>query len=175
MSDMAVGEWALRQVMAVYPQPIVNIQPGMFQSLENKTMWRSGICDCCEDIQICCFGFWCPCCLMCQISSDFGECFCLGLLDMCASWIPSASLALRSSMRERYRIQHGSICSDCAVVTFCTQCAWCQMARELKHRRNPVIFANVPSSIQVNLNPPQLPYPTAPTVGIYPSVQMGME
>ncbi|KAJ7983439.1 hypothetical protein DPEC_G00378560 [Dallia pectoralis] len=39
--------------MAVYPQmPVVNIQPGVFQSPDQKTPWSSGICDCCEDIQI---------------------------------------------------------------------------------------------------------------------------
>uniref|UniRef100_A0AAY5KPP3 Plac8 onzin related protein 6 n=1 Tax=Esox lucius TaxID=8010 RepID=A0AAY5KPP3_ESOLU len=151
--------------------PVVNIQPGMFQSpTDQKTTWSSGICDCCEDIQICecCFGFWCPCCLLCQISSDFGECFCLCLLDMFSGCIPSTSMALRSTMRERFRIQ-GSICSDCAVVTFCTQCSWCQMAREMKVRRRPHVFANAPSSVQIHMHAAQpMAYTTTPPTGLYP-------
>uniref|UniRef100_A0A3P8Z4E7 Uncharacterized protein n=1 Tax=Esox lucius TaxID=8010 RepID=A0A3P8Z4E7_ESOLU len=136
-------------VMAVYPQQMP------------VTTWSSGICDCCEDIQICCFGFWCPCCLLCQISSDFGECFCLGLLDMFSGCIPSTSLALRSTMRERFRIQ-GSMCSDCAVVTFCTLCSWCQMAREMKVRRRPRIDMHAAQPMAYTTTPPTGLYPPAP-------------
>ncbi|XP_020327084.1 plac8 onzin related protein 6 [Oncorhynchus kisutch] len=164
--------------MAVQPQPmpVVNIQPGIFRSpADIKTeVWSSSICDCCDDMNICCFGFWCPCCLRCQTSTDFGECFCLPLLDISTSWLPAASLALRSTMRERYRIQ-GSICDDCLLVTCCTPCAWCQMARELKLRQRSLLLVNVPSPVQINMHPPQAfsnpsmhlqPMP----VGLYPSM-----
>ncbi|KAJ8008375.1 hypothetical protein DPEC_G00104170 [Dallia pectoralis] len=148
--------------------PVVNIQPGVFQSPDQKTPWSSGICDCCEDIQICCFGFWCPWCLLCQISSDFGECFCLCMLDWFSGCIPATSMALRSTLRERFRIQ-GSICSDCAVVTFCTQCSWCQMAREIKLRRRPFVFASAPTSVQIHMHPNQpTAFPNAPPIGFNP-------
>ncbi|XP_071189755.1 cornifelin homolog A-like [Salvelinus alpinus] len=144
--------------MAVQPQPmaVVNIQPGMFRApADIKTgVWSSSICDCCDDMKICCFGFWCPCCLRCQMSTDFGECFCLPLLDIFVNCIPAVSLALRSTMRERYRIQ-GTICNDCLLVAFCTPCAWCQMARELKLRQRTHLLCHVPSPVQINMHPPQ--------------------
>uniref|UniRef100_A0A4W5PT93 Plac8 onzin related protein 6 n=1 Tax=Hucho hucho TaxID=62062 RepID=A0A4W5PT93_9TELE len=135
---------------------MMNIQPGRFRSpADLKTeVWSSSICDCCDDMKICecCFGFWCPCCLICQISTDFGECFCLPLLDIFTNCVPAGSLALLSTMRERYRIQ-GTICNDCLLVTCCTPCARCQMARELKLRQRTLV--NVTSSVQMNMHPPQ--------------------
>ena len=53
----------------------------------------------------------------------------------------------------------GSVADDCCMITFCSSCSWCQMARELKARRVPT-QVNVkptapPSMVQVTL-------PTAP-------------
>ncbi|CAB1345297.1 unnamed protein product, partial [Coregonus sp. 'balchen'] len=122
-----------------------------------------------------CIGFWCPCCLLCQLSTDLGECLCLPLLDIFSGCIPSTSLALRSNMSERYRIQ-GTICTDCLMVTCCPICAWCQMASELKLRQRPLLRVNVASSVQVNIHPPHpLSHPSYPStplqpmpVGLYP-------
>ena len=38
----------------------------------------------------------------------------------------------RKALRDRYSIQED--CNDCAATTFCTSCAVCQEARELKFR-----------------------------------------
>ncbi|XP_076843543.1 plac8 onzin related protein 6 [Brachyhypopomus gauderio] len=136
---------------------IVTTQPGAAFSPDSpKTgQWSSSVCDCCEDMGICCFGFWCPCCLMCKTSKEFGECLCLPLLEMFfGSGIPPVTYALRSSIRERYRIR-GSMCDDCCMATCCGICVWCQMARELKYRRQPQVFVNAP--VNPSYHPPQ-PY-----------------
>lgn len=41
----------------------------------------------------------------------------------------------------------GTMCDDCCVVTCCGLCAWCQMARELKFRRQPQVFVNPPVNV----------------------------
>ncbi|KAI5104538.1 plac8 onzin related protein 6 [Silurus meridionalis] len=144
----------------------ISVQPGMTMAAGTKiSTWSSGLCDCCEDMSTCCFGFWCPCCLMCTTSQEFGECLCLPLLDMCfGPIIPPAAYSLRSAMRERYRIQ---------------------MARELKLRRQPQVFVNPPvnvtytapvsASYQPVVNPSYQSPPMNPAYqpqsgGMYPAV-----
>ncbi|KAM9500618.1 plac8 onzin related protein 6 isoform 1-T3 [Clarias gariepinus] len=126
----------------------ITMQPGVMLSPNAKVnTWSSGLCDCCEDMSICCFGFWCPWCLMCTTSQEFGECLCLPLLDMCfGAIIPAASYSVRSAVRERYHIK-GTMCDDCCVVTCCGICSWCQIARELKFRRQPQVFVNPPVNV----------------------------
>ncbi|XP_075061084.1 cornifelin homolog [Mixophyes fleayi] len=107
----------------------------------NVNDWSSRMCDCCEDMGICCFALWCFPCFQCSTVSDHGECLCLPLLDL--GWTgyscscPAVSMAMRASVRERYKIP-GSICNDCCVTCWCLSCSWCQMAREIKKRKQPV-------------------------------------
>ncbi|KAM3857829.1 cornifelin homolog [Diretmus argenteus] len=126
---------------------VVTVQPGMFSSGLKTERWSSGLFSCCEDMGICCCGFWCPCVLACQLSSDFGECFCMPLLPVTA--------AFRSSMRERYRIQ-GFMFDDCCIAYYCYACVWCQMAREMKLRKRPLLLNSAPgvTTVEVNANPP---------------------
>uniref|UniRef100_A0A667Z9R1 Plac8 onzin related protein 6 n=2 Tax=Myripristis murdjan TaxID=586833 RepID=A0A667Z9R1_9TELE len=142
--------------------PVVTIQPTVYRpAADLKTqMWSSSLFSCCDDMGICCFGLWCPCCLACQVTSDFGECLCLPLLDgLTGGMIPAATMALRSTLRERYHIQ-GSMFDDCCIATYCYSCAWCQMARELKLRRHPLLLnAGHKANVEVMMNPP----PHAPT------------
>ncbi|XP_029437786.1 cornifelin-like [Rhinatrema bivittatum] len=120
------------------------------------TDWSTGLYDCSDDWGICCCAFWCFSCFMCRTASQFGECMCLPLLDpFCLGYLGSpvpcapGSMAMRAAMRERYRIQ-GSICSDCAVLCCCYTCAWCQMARELKKRKQSYrVVAEQTTSITV--------------------------
>ncbi|KAK6477973.1 cornifelin-like protein A-like [Huso huso] len=109
---------------------VVMTQPQLVtvNQLQMSTDWSSKMCDCCEDMQICCCGLWCLPCLECQTASEFGECCCLPLLG------PSASLAMRTGVRERYRIQ-GSIIDDCCMLCWCYPLISCQMAREIKKRK----------------------------------------
>ncbi|TRY72924.1 hypothetical protein DNTS_011398 [Danionella cerebrum] len=97
----------------------VSVQPAMVMASEGikLNMWSSGVCDCCEDMGICCCGLWCSYCLMCKTSEEFGECLCLPLLE-------------------------GSIQNDCCVVCCCPVCVWCQMARELKARKRSLVVIN---------------------------------
>ncbi|MBN3310651.1 CNFNA protein, partial [Amia calva] len=103
---------------------------------------------------------------MCKTTSEFGECLCLPLLDpwFCMAvtcsvgMIPPIALSMRSTIRERYNIK-GTICGDCCVVTCCNSCAWCQMARELKHHKQPLIIS-APQAM-----------PMGPSSGGYPQIQ----
>lgn len=36
----------------------------------------------------------------------------------------------------------GTICNDCVYACFCGPCSWCQIAREIETRMNPLIFIN---------------------------------
>uniref|UniRef100_A0A672RFZ9 Plac8 onzin related protein 6 n=1 Tax=Sinocyclocheilus grahami TaxID=75366 RepID=A0A672RFZ9_SINGR len=88
--------------------PAVSVQPALVVTTNNVMLnqWSSGVCDCCEDMGICCCGFWCPYCLMCKTSEEFGECLCLPLLEICFGGIlHPITLSMRSSMRERFHIK----------------------------------------------------------------------
>ncbi|XP_056592647.1 cornifelin homolog B [Triplophysa dalaica] len=110
----------------IFTQP----QPVMISRESDK--WGSGICDCCDDVPECCFGFWCYWCFACVKTKRLGECLCLPLLDFFGI-VPPITMSMRVSMRHRYGIK-GTMCSDCLVSTFCTPCVWCQMSREMKAR-----------------------------------------
>ncbi|KAM9827374.1 cornifelin homolog A-like [Neosynchiropus ocellatus] len=103
--------------------------------------WSSGICDCFKDLPQCCFAFWCFPCFACKTAREAGECLCLPLLDSFGI-IPPITLSVRVSVRQRYGIE-GTICKDCVCAFFCGPCSWCQIAREIKTRKNPVTFVNM--------------------------------
>ncbi|CAJ0917788.1 unnamed protein product [Ranitomeya imitator] len=88
--------------------------------------WSTGLFQCCEDIPICILGSICPFFLPCYLSALFGEMCCFGML-------PGAMFALRTGVRERYKIP-GSLLNDYCAVCGCLVCALCQMAREIKGR-----------------------------------------
>uniref|UniRef100_H3BZN5 Plac8 onzin related protein 6 n=1 Tax=Tetraodon nigroviridis TaxID=99883 RepID=H3BZN5_TETNG len=139
---------------------------------EAWTDWHTNLCDCLDDTSTCCYGFWCCPCLACTVSSRFGENACLPSCDilslslMAALGIPlfgppPAALALRSSIRNRYRIK-GSICRDIATTCFCVWCSWCQMHREVNYRRNQPTVLNV-----VSVQPAPAAQPN-PVIRTYP-------
>ncbi|XP_034033772.1 cornifelin homolog B-like [Thalassophryne amazonica] len=117
-------------------------QPEPVMDAQYSNNWETGICGCCSDMTECCFAFWCFPCAACRISKQYGECLCLPLLDIfCGGMIHPINLSMRVAMRQRYGIQ-GTMCRDCVYTTFCGPCTWCQMAREMKRRRIPVILIN---------------------------------
>uniref|UniRef100_A0A3B4WHZ7 Cornifelin homolog A-like n=1 Tax=Seriola lalandi dorsalis TaxID=1841481 RepID=A0A3B4WHZ7_SERLL len=136
------------------------------------TNWKTGLFDCCDDINSCCYGFWCCPCLACTVSGRFGENRCLPLCDICSPAItsafglpccaPPAALSLRVGIRHRYGIE-GTLCKDITTSCFCMWCSWCQMHRELKDRKK-----NSPkNTITVNVQPAPVimaPVNAAPTV-----------
>ncbi|KAJ7996590.1 hypothetical protein DPEC_G00238640 [Dallia pectoralis] len=122
--------------------------------------WNSDICGCFEDMQCCCFGFWCCPCMACITSRDFGEYLCLPLVDLPGPAIaaffgvplftPAASLAMRAAIRHRYNIEgcgdqlaEGNLCGDILITCFCIWCSWCQMAREVKVRKKGSVYTFV--------------------------------
>uniref|UniRef100_A0A3Q1J5I1 Uncharacterized protein n=1 Tax=Anabas testudineus TaxID=64144 RepID=A0A3Q1J5I1_ANATE len=117
------------------PPPIVTNQPTMTRGEPRTGSWSSDTFDCWDDKEICCFGFWCCPCLACTVSSAFGECLCLPLLNILSGGFPVTTVAIRSSMREKYQIP-GSILEDWVLVCFCNACVLCQLARELKLREH---------------------------------------
>ncbi|XP_069497067.1 cornifelin homolog isoform X1 [Ambystoma mexicanum] len=104
----------------------ISSQPQSSGYSSQSSTWNTEVMDCMDDMGICLCGTFIPCYLMCKVSKDFGECFCLPLL-------PGTFLALRTAMRERWRIE-GSICNDFLCMCLCGNCVLCQMARELKRR-----------------------------------------
>ncbi|KAG5853332.1 hypothetical protein ANANG_G00072070 [Anguilla anguilla] len=122
------------------------VQVGMVQS----NQWSTGICDCFDDLPSCCLGYWCFPCFACKTTSEFGECACLPggrpvyTRAVCRYTLLCApvSFAMRAGVRNRYGIQ-GDMCSDCIYATFCNVCSWCQISREIKRRRQTLLFVNV--------------------------------
>ncbi|XP_071187491.1 uncharacterized protein [Salvelinus alpinus] len=109
----------------------------------HSNQWSTGICGCFDDLQVCCFAYWRFPCFACTTTSEFGECFCLPLLDVLmgftqlvgvSSCTPPVSMSMRVAVCNRYAI-HGDIMADCVYSTFCNICPWCQMPREIKRRR----------------------------------------
>ncbi|XP_068599916.1 cornifelin homolog B-like [Brachionichthys hirsutus] len=116
------------------------------------TTWSTGLLDCCEDANTCCYGFWCCPCLACSLSGHMGENSCLPLCDVLSPAIlsnlgvpmcvPPAGLAVRVGMRHKFAIQ-GSYCRDIATACCCAWCSWCQMRREWRYRTKTVVTVNM--------------------------------
>ncbi|CAB1345302.1 unnamed protein product [Coregonus sp. 'balchen'] len=96
----------------------------------HSNQWSTGICGCFDDLQVCCFAYWCFPCFACTTTSEFGECFCLPLLDILWSstqlvgvptCIPPVSMSMRVAVRNRYGIL---------------------MAREIRRRRQTFTVIN---------------------------------
>ncbi|XP_057677581.1 cornifelin homolog [Corythoichthys intestinalis] len=120
---------------------VVVQQPESVNGLEFN-QWGSKICDCCDDLRMCCFAFWCPICFESLTLNKLGESYLLSLVDYTLSpFVPAITMAARQSMRHLYGIE-GSMCNDCVLSTFCRWCVWCQMAREMKKRSSQIVFVN---------------------------------
>ncbi|XP_063058395.1 cornifelin homolog [Engraulis encrasicolus] len=117
-------------------------------------MWTTGLFDVCDDMNICCCGFWCYHCLVGRTLSEFGENHCVACCDFGA---PSAViLALRYGVRKQHGIQ-GTLCNDLCTVAFCGLCAACQVAREIKIRKTQQLVATT----VINVQPAALPLQSA--------------
>uniref|UniRef100_A0A3Q2UMZ9 Placenta-specific gene 8 protein-like n=1 Tax=Fundulus heteroclitus TaxID=8078 RepID=A0A3Q2UMZ9_FUNHE len=114
--------------------------------------WDSGLCDCFEDASTCCYGFWCSICLAGTVSRRFGESNLLPLCDTCCFWggVPPAALSMRAAMRHKYKIK-GSLCNDIVISWCCHGLSWCQMHRELKHRKKDPVVINKNTIIKSQL------------------------
>ncbi|XP_062569500.1 cornifelin homolog isoform X2 [Saccostrea cucullata] len=90
-----------------------------------KRGWSTGICGCFEDFGSCCAVILCPSCYVCYLSNKLGESCCLPF----AIAGHGALIPLRTKIRAENNI-HGSICEDCCMVLWCSQCVMCQLSRE---------------------------------------------
>ncbi|XP_054612086.1 cornifelin homolog B-like isoform X2 [Dunckerocampus dactyliophorus] len=121
---------------------MVITQPEPIMVHQDSSEWGSEICDCCNDVPMCCFAFWCFPCFACITTKKYGQCLCLPLVDMSmGALVPPVAMSMRVSMRHRYGIR-GTMCNDCVCTTFCRPCIWCQMAREMKERDIPIVLVN---------------------------------
>ncbi|KAM8889158.1 cornifelin homolog B-like [Synchiropus picturatus] len=141
------------------------------QALRN---WHTDLCDCCEDIGTCCYGFWCCPCLACTVSSKFESNACFPVCDMLCPImsavgipliVPPAGLSIRAAMRHKYGIR-GDLCNDTLLACFCVICNWCQMHRELKNiEKNRPVVVNVMTNTVVQQQPHMMiPVQTVPAV-----------
>ncbi|XP_043985010.1 cell number regulator 4-like [Gambusia affinis] len=119
--------------------------------------WKSGLFDCFEDVNTCCYGFWCCPFLACTVSRRFGEHTCLPLIDGLVSatvlvfgtpvMIPPVALSLRASIRNKRGLK-GSLSNDICSSCCCVWCSWCQMHRELKEETPLTVVAQQPQTLQ---------------------------
>ncbi|KAK0131481.1 Cornifelin [Merluccius polli] len=112
--------------------PVVSKQPGASSYGTNVQTgeWTSGLCSCCNDMPVCCLGFFCPLALGCYAASKYGESCCLGAL-------PGGMTAMRTHMRLTYGIQ-GTVLNDTLMTCFCCPFEVCRMAREVRSRNGEV-------------------------------------
>ncbi|KZV56682.1 hypothetical protein F511_40374 [Dorcoceras hygrometricum] len=122
--------------------------------------WSTGLCDCCDNINICCLTCWCPCitfgriaevvdrgstcmppCLFLQISflsiilllMTCGVSGALYSVVLCVSGCSCLySCFYRSKLRGQYFLEE-SPCADCCVHVCCEMCALCQEYRHLQN------------------------------------------
>ncbi|CAL8340415.1 unnamed protein product [Gadus morhua 'NCC'] len=112
------------QSNVISSQPQVSVTS--YSVTSGSTDWSSNSCDCFEDCGICLCATFIPCILAIQVAQDNGD-------SCCVPFLPGAMIALRTSMRGRYRIS-GSVCDDWVVMACLPLCGLCQMAREQKMR-----------------------------------------
>ena len=92
------------------------------------TDWPDGICNCCNDMSTCCFGLFCPCCLMIDNTKrlDNPDSCCKNYLCCMGPFWVRQTIRRRENMRE-------NCCSDCWTVAFCPLLSSCQVNRALKN------------------------------------------
>ncbi|KAK9828699.1 hypothetical protein WJX72_001590 [[Myrmecia] bisecta] len=119
--------------------------------------------DCCSDGALCCFGYHLTPCLFGDNVDRLrgGGCCSPCLSYYCLSLFCLQGLVAgetRAALRNKYNLPQEP-CDDCVVHCFCTPCAVCQEARELKRRG--VSYYQPPASQFVTSAPPQQQmYPT---------------
>ncbi|XP_028322583.1 cornifelin homolog B-like [Gouania willdenowi] len=122
-------------------QTLVVTQPLPVMDIQDSQEWGSGMCDCCDNVPECCFAYWCFPCFACTTSREYGEALCLPLAEYLGFAFPAVTMSMRVSMRQRYGIR-GTMCNDCVLSCFCGPCLWCQMSREMKKRKIPVVLVS---------------------------------
>mmetsp|Transcript_5458 Transcript_5458/g.12087 ORF Transcript_5458/g.12087 Transcript_5458/m.12087 type:complete len:273 (+) Transcript_5458:167-985(+) len=95
--------------------------------------WSTGLCGCMDDCYMCCQV------TACLYAENYRKLhgsgfFCACLLMHCCHWFTCCFAATyRGALRAKYNLP-AEPCGDCCVHCFCTPCAVCQEARELRIR-----------------------------------------
>ncbi|XP_023540976.1 protein PLANT CADMIUM RESISTANCE 10-like [Cucurbita pepo subsp. pepo] len=123
---------------------------------DGLSQWSSGICACCDDMQSCFVGLFCPCFLFGKNAellgsrTMFGSCathfilwaltntVCCLLTDGLFLNLPGCVLACyacgyRKALRSKYNLPEAP-CGDFVTHFFCHFCAICQEYREIRER-----------------------------------------
>uniref|UniRef100_A0AAZ3R4I2 Uncharacterized protein n=1 Tax=Oncorhynchus tshawytscha TaxID=74940 RepID=A0AAZ3R4I2_ONCTS len=87
---------AYQSEMVISSQPQVTINNYTVTS-SGSSDWSSNVCDCCDDCGICLCAIFVPCILGCKVAQDNGD-------SCCVPFLPGALIALRTSIRSKYRI-----------------------------------------------------------------------
>ncbi|CAB4286158.1 unnamed protein product [Prunus armeniaca] len=125
-------------------------------SVDGPVQWSSGICACCDDMQSCCIGLFCPCFLFGK-NAEFlgsgtfiGSCMthfilwalintvCCLLTEGLVLGVPGCFVACyacgyRRTLRSKYNLQEAP-CGDFVTHFFCHLCAICQEYREMREK-----------------------------------------
>lgn len=112
--------------------------PATQKALVGPQEWSTGLFDCFADWSTCCYGYWCLPCLYGETLEHFegGGCCspcCIYYLLMSCCCMSCFAGNSRKRIREKYSLPEEP-CSDCCVHCWCTQCAVCQEAREIRLR-----------------------------------------
>ena len=94
--------------------------------------WKQGLCNFCEDSEICCCGTFCWPCLIYKNAENLGKSGIIYTLLGCM--VPCVPIMLlRQEARERYNIE-GEILNDAVASACLGSCVMCQTAVEIKTR-----------------------------------------
>ncbi|KAL5515770.1 hypothetical protein EMCRGX_G000987, partial [Ephydatia muelleri] len=94
--------------------------------------WSNGLCGCFNDFGICIITYFLPCYTFGKNAEAVGESCCLCCLCYgCSPFDLAAKVAVRARIRHQKGIA-GTIAGDIVYHVFCTTCAICQEAQELK-------------------------------------------
>ncbi|KAK9289404.1 hypothetical protein L1049_007559 [Liquidambar formosana] len=123
---------------------------------DGPTQWSSGICACCDDMQSCCVGLFCPCFLFGKNAEFLGSGTLMGscmthfivwalvntvcclltegiLLGLPGCFVACYACGYRRTLRSKYNLQEAP-CGDFVTHFFCHLCAICQEYREIRER-----------------------------------------
>ncbi|KAM0977708.1 hypothetical protein ACFX13_014027 [Malus domestica] len=130
--------------------------PNQQNSVDGPKQWSSGICACCDDMQSCCVGLFCPCFLFGKNAEFLGSGTLLGscmthfilwalvntaccllteglFLGIPGCFVACYACGYRSALRTKYNLQEAP-CGDFVTHFFCHLCALCQEYREIREK-----------------------------------------
>ncbi|KAJ7949805.1 Protein PLANT CADMIUM RESISTANCE like [Quillaja saponaria] len=126
-------------------------------STQMKMQWSSGVCACCDDMQSCFIGLFCPCFLFAKNAEFLGSGTFIGscmthfilwalantvcclltegiwLVGLPGYCVACYACGYRRELRSKFNLQEEP-CGDFATHFFCHLCAICQEYREIRER-----------------------------------------